>query len=52
MGFGFHKKVKGSCFDNNKRTLYTRIELAGLAWGPNNAVTSSKESNVVISCEN
>ena len=48
LAFGFHKKVKGSYFDNNKRTLYTRIKLKGLAWGPNNAVTSSKETDVVI----
>ena len=48
FGFGFHKKVEGSCFDNNKRTVYTRIGLRGLVWDTNNTVTFSKETSVMI----
>ena len=48
FAFGFHKKVEGSCFDNNKRTVYTRIGLRGLVWDTNNTVTFSKETSVMI----
>ena len=43
FAFDFHKKVM--------RSLKTSFELRGLAWDTNKAVTFSKETSVMTSCD-